>query len=70
MSEYVVRENLPTPVAAVAARRGSRIAVIVDKALPESTADWAGELAFTRMNKSHGRVFGMVMRDEIESVIT
>ncbi len=65
MSEHVVRESLPTPVAAVAARQGSRIAVIVDDELPEATAEWAGDLAFTRMNKSRGRVFGMVMREEI-----
>jgi hypothetical protein len=63
MNEHIVRESLPTPVAAVAARQGSRIAVIVDDGLPESTADWAGDLAFSRMTASGA--LGVVLRDEV-----
>jgi hypothetical protein len=59
------RETLPERIAAVAARSEDRIAVIVSDALPETTAHWAGGLAFSRMTESLGGVFGLVTCEEI-----
>ncbi|MDP9274375.1 MAG: hypothetical protein M3O99_02115 [Chloroflexota bacterium] len=60
-----VRETLPATVAAVAARQGERVAVIVDESLTDITARWAGCLAFSRMTTSPTGAYGAVMREEI-----